>query len=153
MNKIFFFWKYNTINANLRQEFCMQSQRVTSWCVWYRSVGEGVGCLYMALVWLTVTESRLPHLWQPAQKAWDGGAMLLDIHAWGGQGAGSGVDTQPPQLLDSSVDWSGSSFNGVDGGVWLSWNVIRRCLLFARSPEDLFFFVPFLNNFLRGVLR
>ena len=44
-------------------------------------------------VWLTVTESMLPHLWNPSQKAGDddGGAILLVSHAGGGKGPGSGV--------------------------------------------------------------
>ena len=36
-----------------------------------------------------MTESRLPHCWQPSQKAGDVGVMLLDSHAGGEQGAGT----------------------------------------------------------------
>ena len=87
----------------------------------------------------------------------DGGAMLLGIHggddgrigdggdidpvveyhqAWPGIPLQSNLRGSPRQLLDSSVDISGS---GVCGKGWarLFWKVRNRCLLFARSPGDL----------------
>ena len=63
--------------------------------------------------WLTVTESRLPHFWQPSQKAGDGGARLLDSHAGGGQEAGSGVDTHPGEVHQDWGDEGCSKFEFV----------------------------------------
>ena len=48
-----------------------------------------------ALVWFTVTESKFPHLWQPSQYAGEGGAMFLDNHAGGWEGAWDGEDIKP----------------------------------------------------------
>ena len=50
--------------------------------------------LKWALVWLTVTESKLGAL-AAVTIGRDGGTMLLDSHAGGGEGAGDGGDNEP----------------------------------------------------------
>ena len=67
--------------------------------------------LYWALVWLTVTESRLPHLWQPSQKAGDEGGAILEgsqVGDGGGEGPGGGVVSHPGDNHQGWGDHGGS---------------------------------------------